>query len=89
MDKEELKLQLKKQMIEYLNLIDLSPEDIGDDDSLFDGELGLDSIDSLELIVLIEREYGIKIKSPTEGRKILISINVMCDYIIEHSKDLS
>ena len=89
MDKEQLKITLKKQMIEYLNLLDIKPEDIGDDDPLFDGDLGLDSIDSLELIVLLEREYGIKIKNPTEGRKILVSVNVMCDYILEHADNLS
>ena len=88
MDREQLKINLKKQMIEYLNLLDISPEDINDDDKLFEGDLGLDSIASLELIVLLEREYGIKIKNPTEGRKILLSVNVMCDYILEHSNKL-
>lgn len=86
MDKEQLKLDLKKHMIQYLNLLDVEPEDIKDDEALFDGELGLDSIDSLELIVLLEREYGIKITNPTEGRKILVSVDVMADYILEHSE---
>lgn len=81
MEREQLKQQLKEQIIEYLNLLDLEPEDIQDDEPLFGGELGLDSIDSIELIVLLEREYGIKIQSPQEGRKILIDINTMVDYI--------
>jgi len=85
-DREALKLKLKEQVIEYLNLIDMTPDDIADDAILFGEELGLDSIDSLELIVLLEREYGIKIQSATEGRKILIDINTIVDYIIEHQE---
>ena len=83
---EELKLQLKKQIIKYLNLIDYSPDDIKDDEPFFGNGLGLDSIDSIELIVLLEREYGIKINSSTEGRKVLIDINATAKYIIENNK---
>lgn len=84
METSELKLQLKKQIIEFLNLTDLTPEDIKDDAELFGGGLGLDSIDSLELIVLLNREYGITIKDPKEGRKVLIDVNTMADYIQQH-----
>jgi len=76
-----LKEKLKTQIIEHLNLTDLKPEDIKDDEELFGGGLGLDSIDSLELIVLLNREYGITIKDPKEGRKVLIDVNTMVDYI--------
>lgn len=86
MNKDELKLQLKVQIIEYLNLLDMTPEDIADDELLFGEELGLDSIDSLELVVLLEREYEIKIESATEGRKILVDINTIADFILEHKK---
>lgn len=86
MDRDELKVQLKEQIIKYLNLIDKTPEDIKDDELFFGENFGLDSIDSLELIVLLEREYGIKINSTTEGRKVLININSMADYIIENQK---
>jgi acyl carrier protein len=86
MELEKLKHKLKKQMIKYLNLLDITPDDIKDDEPLFGGSLELDSIDSLELIILLEREYGIKINSTTEGRKVLIDINTMTDYIIEKSK---
>lgn len=86
MNKDELKLKLKEQIIEYLNLLDMKPEDIADDELLFGEELGLDSIDSLELVVLLEREYDIKIESATEGRKILVDVNTIADYIIEHKK---
>ena len=85
MERTELKIQLKKQIIQFLNLTNLTPEDIKDDEPLFGEGLGLDSIDSIELIVLLSREYGIEIKDPKEGRKILTDINTMVDYI-EKSK---
>jgi acyl carrier protein len=81
MDTIALKARLKEQIIEFLNLTDLKPEDIKDDEELFGGGLGLDSIDSLELIVLLNREYGITIKDPKEGRKVLVDVNTMVDYI--------
>jgi len=81
MEKEELKQQLKVQIIQFLNLTELTPEDIKDDAPLFGDGLGLDSIDSLELIVLLKKEYGINIKDPKEGRKILVDVNTMADYI--------
>ena len=85
MDKEALKEQLKGQIIKFLNLTDLSPADIKDDEPLFGDGLGLDSIDSLELIVLLKKEYGITIKDPKDGRKVLVDVNSMADYILEHS----
>jgi acyl carrier protein len=84
MNNETLKLEFKEHLIKYLNLLEVKPEDIKDDEALFGGDLGLDSIDSVELIVLLDREYGIKIKNPTEGRQILIDVNTIVDYIIVH-----
>ncbi len=81
MDTATLKLQLKQQIVEFLNLLNVKPEDIKDDEPLFGEGLGLDSIDSIELIVLLNREYGIVIEDPKEGRKILVNINTMVDYI--------
>ncbi len=81
MESNELKLQLKKQIIQFLNLLDVSPENIKDDAPLFGEGLGLDSIDSIELLVLLKREYGIDIKDPKEGRKVLVDINTMVAYI--------
>ncbi|MHB1922666.1 MAG: phosphopantetheine-binding protein [Chitinophagaceae bacterium] len=80
-DKEELKQKLKKQIIGFLNLMPLTPDDIQDSEPLFGEGLNLDSIDSLELIVLLKREYGIDIKDPKEGRKILVDVNTMVEYI--------
>lgn len=84
MEKEQLKPQLKEQIIQFLNLTNLKPEDIKDDEPLFGEGLGLDSIDSIELIVLLSREYGITIEDPKEGRKVLVDINTMVDYISAH-----
>ncbi len=81
---EELILQLKKNIIEVLNLEDMSPNDIDNDAPLFGEGLGLDSIDALELIVMMEKEYGIKLKNPAEGKEIFKSITVMAHYIDEH-----
>lgn len=85
MEKEALKQQLKAQIIQFLNLTELTPADIKDDEPLFGDGLGLDSIDSLELIVLLKKEYGINIQDPKQGRKILVDVNTMADYITEHS----
>jgi len=81
METAALKQQLKEQIVQFLNLLSVKPEDIKDDEPLFGGGLGLDSIDSIELIVLLSREYGITIQDPKEGRKILVDINTMADYI--------
>lgn len=73
--------ELKKQLIEVLNLEDLQPEDIDNDAPLFGEGLGLDSIDALELIVMIEKRYGIKIKDPAAGKDIFKSVNTMAAFI--------
>ena len=78
---EELIEKLKEQIIEALNLEDVKPEDIDNDAPLFGEGLGLDSIDALELIVLIEKNYGIKLENPAQGREILKSVNTMADFI--------
>ena len=81
---EELILELKKAIIETLNLEEVKPEDIDNDAPLFGDGLGLDSIDALELIVLMEKRYGIKLQDPAAGREIFRSICVMADYIAAH-----
>ena len=78
---EELIIELKKQIIEVLNLEDVQPEDIENDAPLFGEALGLDSIDALELIVMMEKVYGIKIKDPSAGKEIFKSINTMADFV--------
>jgi acyl carrier protein len=83
---DDFKHTLKKQMIEALNLQGMSPEEINDTAPLFGEGLGLDSIDSLELMVLLERIYGIKIEDAREGRRVLESVDAMAAYIQEHRK---
>lgn len=78
---EELKEILKKQIIEALSLEDMSPADIDDAAPLFGDGLGLDSIDALELIVLMEKQYGIRLNNPSDGKAILASVNTMAEYI--------
>ncbi len=77
----DIKDTLKKQIIEELNLQDIKPEDIDDDAPLFGDGLGLDSIDALELVVLMENYHGVKILDETVGRRVLASINSMAEYI--------
>jgi len=81
---EDLKLELKNKIIEVLNLEDVAVEEIKDTDPLFGGGLGLDSIDALELIVLLDKEYGIKLADPKKGKEIFESIEVMAKYIQEN-----
>lgn len=81
---ETLKQDLKKNIVEQLNLEDISVEDINDDDILFGDGLGLDSIDALELIVMLDKNYGIKLADPKEGRAIFESIEVLAKYISDH-----
>ncbi|MEP7232221.1 MAG: phosphopantetheine-binding protein [Ginsengibacter sp.] len=81
----EIKNTLKKQIIEELNLQEMKPEDIEDDAPLFGDGLGLDSIDALELVVLMEKYYGVKILDETMGRKVLASITTMAEYIQEEN----
>ncbi len=82
---QDLKYTLKKQIIEELNLEDIKPEDIEDDAPLFGDGLGLDSIDALELVVLMEKYYGVKILDETVGKKVLASISSMAEYILEEN----
>jgi len=86
MTKEELIADLKKQVIRQLNLEDIKPEDINDSEPLFGTGLSLDSIDALELIVLLEKQYGAKIENPEAGKEVLSSIESMADYILKYKK---
>tara|TARA_R110001592_G_scaffold79111_3_gene237016 strand:- start:6515 stop:6769 length:255 start_codon:yes stop_codon:yes gene_type:complete len=83
---EDLKTKLKEQIIEQLNLEGYNVSDIKDDMPLFGDGLGLDSIDALELIVLLENNYNIKITNPEEGKSVFNSINSMADYITNNKK---
>ena len=81
---DNLVLELKEEIIKVLNLEDVKPEDIDENAPLFGEGLGLDSIDALELIVLMEKNYGIKLQDPNQGKEIFKSISTMADYVSKH-----
>ena len=83
---DDLIEKLKVQIIKQLNLEDVEPEEIDPNAMLFDadGELGLDSIDALELIVLLDKEYGIKVKNQEEGKQIFHSLTTMAEFILQN-----
>lgn len=81
---DKLIQDLKVQIITQLNLQDVKPEDIGDDQALFVEGLGLDSIDALELIVLLQQQYQIKLSNAEDGPKVFRSVRTMAEYITTH-----
>lgn len=83
---EELILELKKEIIDALNLEEMTPDDIDTDAPLFGDGLGLDSIDALEIIVLLEKKYGIKLANAAEGKAIFTSIRSIAEYVAQHRK---
>lgn len=89
---EELIKQLKEQIIEALNLEEMTPDDIDNEAALFaspaeaEESLGLDSIDALELIVLLEKNYGIRLANPAEGKAIFKNIATIADYVSKNRK---
>jgi acyl carrier protein len=78
-----IKESLKKILIEELNLEDLTPEEIEDDAPLFGEGLGLDSLDAVELVVLLEKHFGVMVKNLDEGRAAFQSINTLVSFIEE------
>lgn len=79
--------QLKKELIEELNLEEMSPEEMDAEAPLFSNEgIGLDSIDALEIILILERNYGIKLENPAQGKEIFYSIRTLADYITANRK---
>jgi len=81
---ENLMSTLKEQIVEQLNLQDIKPADIGNDQPLFVDGLGLDSIDALELIVLLQQQYKIKLSNADEGPKVFKTVRTMAQYITDH-----
>lgn len=83
---DKLIQELKEEIIEALNLEDMEIDEIDAEEPLFGDGLGLDSIDALELIVLLEKNYGIKIEDPKQGKDIFHSVKSMAEYITAHQK---
>lgn len=83
---EELMRELKVKIIDTLGLIDVTPEDIKDDERLVGSELGIDSIDVLELVMMIEKDYGVKIESKELGVKVFASMRALATHIANNRK---
>ena len=83
---DKLMADLKIQIVNQLNLQDIKPEEIGDDQPLFVEGLGLDSIDALELIVLLQQNYKIRISNAEDGPKVFRSVRTMAEYITAHQQ---
>lgn len=83
---EELKEQLKQQIIEALNLEDITSADIDNAAPLFGDGLGLDSIDALEIILVLERYHGIHIANAADARPIFKSIDTLAEYVMANKK---
>ena len=83
---DKLMADLKTQIIAQLNLQDVKPEDIGDDQPLFVEGLGLDSIDALELIVLLQQHYNVKLSNAEDGPKVFKTVRTLAEYITANQK---
>jgi acyl carrier protein len=83
LDKETLKSELKILIIETLRLEDVEPDSIKDEDPLFGEGLGLDSIDALELVVAIEKHYGVLIEDEEVGVEAFASVDALADFVID------
>lgn len=83
MTQDDLRRKLKELLIERLKFEDMTPEDIGDDEPLFAGGLGLDSIDALEIVVMLESEFGIKVKNEASARENFRNIATLADFVEE------
>ncbi len=77
--------ELKMKIISTLGLMDVKPEDIKDDAQLVGGDTGIDSIDVLELVMMIEKDYGVKIESKELGARVFASVRTLAAYIAENS----
>lgn len=79
--------EIKQEIIDTLGLTDLQPEDIDENAQLIGGDFGIDSIDTLELIIMIEKKYGVKVPSQQVGREVFASVSNMAKYITENKVD--
>jgi acyl carrier protein len=82
----EIRKFLKGLLVENLSLEDVRPEDIGDDEILFGEGLGLDSLDAVEIVVLLQRNFGLEVKDMKQGREIFYSVDTLARYIYENKK---
>ena len=83
---EALKQELKEKLIDALNLEEITPADIDSAAPRFGDGLGLDSIDALEIILIMEQSYGIRLENPAGAKEIFFSIDTLSDYISKNRK---
>ena len=83
-DLAEIREKLKELLVSNLSLEDVKPEDIKDGDPLFNEGLGLDSLDAVEIVVLLQRNFGLEVKDMEMGRKIFQSVNTLAEYVYEN-----
>ena len=82
----EIRKKLKELLVENLSLEDVAPEEIKDDEILFGEGLGLDSLDAVEIVVLLQRNFGLEVKDMEKGREIFYSIDTLARYVYENTK---
>lgn len=83
---EQLIQELKEHLIEELNLEEVTPADIDTDAPLFGDGLGLDSIDALEIILILEKFYGVKLANAAEAKPIFYSVRTLAEYVMQNRK---
>jgi len=83
----EIRKQLKKLLVENLALEDINPEEIKDDEILFGDGLGLDSLDAVEIVVILQRNFGLEIQDMEQGQKIFYSIETLANYVYENTRE--
>ena len=83
---EELLQELKRKIVEELDLNGITPNELADDTLFFDGGLGLDSVDLMVLVALVDRDYGVEIFNRELGEKVFITLSTLAEYIMTHRK---
>ncbi len=81
-----IRKDLKEMIVHDLSLEDVNPVDIKDDEALFGEGLGLDSLDAVEIVVLLQRNFGIEVKNMDQGKEIFRSIDTIANYVYENRK---
>jgi acyl carrier protein len=85
---EKIIKDLQTKIVEVLNLMDVQPEELKPDEQLVGGKLGIDSIDVLEMVIMIEKDYGVKIDNRELGVKVFATLRTLAEYIHENSPEL-